>query len=251
MEFILRHSGVPRGSSVLDFGCGDGRHAFQFEKEGFQVTGVDYVQASINTARKSAKDNNTNVRFVCGDCRSKSLGEQFELGVCLYDVIGSYADEHSNAEILENLARHIKVGGYIFLSVMNFELIERRAKHVFSLSTEPDRLLSLPPSDIMERTGNIFNPEYYLLDKGTRIVYRKEQFRKGEELFEELLVRDRRYTMDEIIRMCIAVGLKVEWARFVRSGHWDEELDRDSDKAKEILVMCRKPFPEVLQPSLF
>ena len=28
VEFILRHSGVPSGSSVLDFGCGNGQHSF-------------------------------------------------------------------------------------------------------------------------------------------------------------------------------------------------------------------------------
>jgi hypothetical protein len=51
--------------------------------------------------------------------------------------------------------------------------------------------------------------------------------------------------------MCVAVGLEVVWARFVRAGHWDEPLDRESDKAKEILVMCRKPYPELLQQRLF
>jgi hypothetical protein len=166
-------------------------------------------------------------------------------------VIGSHADGHSNVEILENLARHIKEGGYVFLSVMNMELTERLAKNWFSISANPDKLLSLPPSNIMESSGNVFNPDYYLIDKDKKIVYRKEQFHKGDELFEELLVRDRRYTKEEVIHMCTAVGLKVEWSRFVRAGHWDEPLDRESERAKEILVMCRKPYPESLQQRLF
>ena len=103
----------------------------------------------------------------------------------------------------------------------------------------------------MERSGNVFNPDYYLIDGDTKIVYRKEQFQKGEELFEELLVRDRRYRKEEIVHMCIAAGLMVEWTRFVRAGHWDEPLDRESDRAKEILVMCRKPYQEALQQRLF
>jgi len=166
-------------------------------------------------------------------------------------VIGSYADEQSNFDILQNLVRHIKDGGYVFLSVMNMELTERKAKQWFSPLSDPDKLLSLQPSNIMEKSGNVFNPDYYLIDNVKKIVYRKEQFRKGDELFEEFLVRDRRYTQDEIAHMCRAVGLEVVWTRFVRAGHWDEPLDRDSDKAKEILVMCRKPYPKVLQPKLF
>jgi 2-polyprenyl-3-methyl-5-hydroxy-6-metoxy-1,4-benzoquinol methylase len=252
VEFILRNSGVPSGSSVVDFGCGDGRHAVQFAQCGFNVTGVDYVQASIGAARKSSEEATfKNVKFHNGDCRTTEIGKQFELGICLYDVIGSYADEQSNFDILQNLARHIKDGGYVFLSVMNMELTERKAKQWFSPSSDPDKLLSLKPSNIMEKSGNVFNPDYYLIDNVKRIVYRKEQFRKGDELFEEFLVRDRRYTQDEIAQMCRTVGLEVVWTRFVRAGHWDEPLDRDSDKAKEILVMCRKPYPQVLQPKLF
>lgn len=252
VELILRYSGVPSGSSVLDFGCGDGRHSREFGKQGFYVTAVDYVQKSFGAAYElPGQKSPTNIKFHQGDCRSTKIGIQFELGVCLYDVIGSYADERSNAEILENLAQHIKEGGYVFLSVMNMELTERRAVNWFSISTDPDKLLSLPPSSIMERSGNVFNPKYYLIDRDKRVVYRNEQFNKGKELFGEFLVRDRRYTIEEITHMCIAVGLKVEWSRLVRAGHWDEPLDRGSDKAKEILVMCRKPYQEAFQQRLF
>ena len=131
------------------------------------------------------------------------------------------------------------------------ELTERLAKNWFSISVNPDKLLSLPPSNIMEKSGNVFNPDYYLIDSDKKIVYRKEQFHKVDELFGELLVRDRRYTREEISQMCAAVGLRVEWSRFVRAGHWDEPLDRESDRAKEILIMCRKPYPEALQQRLF
>jgi hypothetical protein len=103
----------------------------------------------------------------------------------------------------------------------------------------------------MEKSGNVFNPDYYLIDRDKKIVYRKEQFREGEEVFEELLVRDRRYTIEEVTYMCTAVGLRVDWSRFVRAGHWDEPLDRESDRAKEILVKCQKPYQKALQQRLF
>ena len=69
----------------------------------------------------------------------------------------------------------------------------------------------------MERSGNVFNPEFYSIDKAQRVVYRKEQFREGETLFEELLVRDRRYTEEEIRTMCVAAGFEVIWTRFVHA----------------------------------
>jgi len=52
------------------------------------------------------------------------------------------------------------------ISVINFELTERSAKHFFSLATDPDKLLTLKPSGTMEKTGNIFDPEHYMIDRG-------------------------------------------------------------------------------------
>jgi hypothetical protein len=123
---------------------------------------------------------------------------------------------------------------------MNLGLTERRAKHLFSIAKEPNKLLALKPSQTMERTGDIFNPDYYMLDSETNIVYRKEQFAEGTSLPAELIVRDRRYRKDDIETMCKVAGLEVLWSRFVRAGHWDEPLEDDSDSAKEILVYCRK-----------
>jgi 2-polyprenyl-3-methyl-5-hydroxy-6-metoxy-1,4-benzoquinol methylase/GNAT superfamily N-acetyltransferase len=252
VELMLTSSGIAAGASVLDFGCGDGRHTLEFARRGYRATGVDYLHESIDTAREALRPElSRNARFHFGDCRTTDIGGEFDLGICLYDVIGSYADNRQNISILANLAKHICPGGHIFISVMNMELTARLAKNWFSISAEPDRLLTLPPSDIMEKSGNIFNPEFYLIDRDEGIVYRKEQFRKGEELFEELLVRDRRYTQDEITQICAVAGLEVIWTRFVCAGNWDGALARESEMAKEILVMCRKAPKENLQKSLF
>jgi hypothetical protein len=93
----------------------------------------------------------------------------------------------------------------------------------------------------METTGDIFDPEHYMIDKETRIVYRKEQFEAGTALPQELLVRDRRYTKEGIETLCHNAGLEVIWTQFVRAGAWNEPSPRDSDHAKEILILCRKP----------
>lgn len=252
VEFIINAAGIQPGASVLDFGCGDGRHVTEFAKREIHAMGVDYIQQSIDAAKDGIDVSTAQfARFHHGDCRSTKMSGNFNVGICLYDVIGSYADPGENMAILKNLADHLAPGGKAFISVMNMELTERIARHWFSISSQPDRLLSLPPSNIMERSGNVFDPDYFMIDRDTRVVYRKEQFREGEELFEELLVRDRRYTRQEIQQMCARVGLNVVWTRLVRAGHWNEPLDDESEKAKEILVMCEKPIPEDLQEKLF
>ena len=74
----------------------------------------------------------------------------------------------------------------------------------------------------MEKTGDIFDPDYYMMDTETKIVYRKEQFSAGFSLPAELIVRDRRYLKGEIENICRTVGLEVVWSKFIRAGHWDD-----------------------------
>jgi 2-polyprenyl-3-methyl-5-hydroxy-6-metoxy-1,4-benzoquinol methylase len=241
VELIIQQCSLQVGDSVVDFGCGRGRHSLELAARGMVAVGVDYVTAFVQSARTEATNRSLdNVAFVEDDCRTVQLGREFNAGICVYDVIGSYADDNQNLRTLTNLVHHVKAGGFILLSVMNYELTERQALHWFSIASEPDKLLRLKPSPTMEKSGNVFKPEHYMIDKDTHIVYRKEQFQQGSSLPEELLVRDKRYTREGIEAMCKEAELEVVWSRFVRAG-WSEELSHDSDKAKEILVLCRKP----------
>jgi len=54
----------------------------------------------------------------------------------------------------------------------------------------------------MEKTGNIFDPDFYMIERNTNVVYRKEQFSEGTTLTAELIVRDRRYRQGEIESLC-------------------------------------------------
>lgn len=238
--WIMEWCGVDPGGSVLDFGCGAGRHAIELARSGLQVTGVDYVRAFVDKAESMARQQRVSgTRFVGADCRDVQLDERFDAALCLYDVVGTYADREENSRILANLASHLKPGGFALLSVMNLALTRRRARHVFSMRREPNRLLTLRPSRIMETTGDVFDPDFYMLDEDDNVAYRKEQFTEGQDLPAELIVRDRRFSRAEIEAMCREAALDVVWTRFVRAGRWDAPLDEHDDRAKEILVLCR------------
>ncbi|NGZ25316.1 MAG: GNAT family N-acetyltransferase [Magnetococcales bacterium] len=236
-EFIIEHCQLVAGQTVLDLGCGIGRHAHALASQGLMVTGIDYIEKLIEKAKKNHIEN---LKFQCDDCRQVDLQQQFDVVLCLYDVIGSYAKEEDNKDIILNIVRHLKIGGYALMSVMNFELTQSVAKHYFSLEKDYDRLLDLKPSMIMEKTGDVFNPDYFMIEKESRIVYRREQFQMGNRLPEEFIVRDKRYTEEEITKLCASCGLKVLWSRFVRAGQWQLPLQNIDPKAKEILLLCRK-----------
>lgn len=239
-KFIAHICSLTSGNSILDFGCGIGRHAIALAEMTYDVNGVDYIPDFIDRANKDSKKRNLNAVFTVGDCRNISMNRTYDLIICLYDVIGTYIDNSQNIEVLHNIYRHLKPGGKAVISVMNYDLTERLAKNKFSILSEPNKLLELPASQIMERTGDIFNPDYYIIDPDTQVTYRKEQFSSGSSLPVELIVRDRRFRKDEIERLCKDAGLIVIWSRFVRSGHWDLALNHDDNHAKEILLFCKK-----------
>lgn len=238
VQFLLRECGLKSGMSLIDFGCGIGRHSNALALQGIHVVGVDYVKSNIIRAQDKAPKGQ-NVKFLEGDCRTIELGT-YDAAICLYDVIGSYVLQESNQMILNNIAKHLKLQGIAIISVMNFDLTNSTATNKFSFSEEPNKLLNLSPSTIMEQTGDVFQPDFLMVDEETHVIYRREQFTTGQDLPKELLVRDRRFTMDEIIEMCENAGLQVLLARYVSATNWEKSLSITDPHAKEILLKCKK-----------
>lgn len=240
IDYILTKVSLNKESKILDLGCGQGRHSIELFRAGYQnILGVDFSESNIEKARIAAQENQTSVTFIPADARRFNLGYKFDCILCLYDVIGSFRKAEDNQRIIRSIKRNLKKGGHAIISVMNMELTEFNALHVESISQNPDALLKLPPSATMEASGNIFKPEYYLINTDDGLVYRKEQFTSGDDIFAEYLVADKRYKKTEIIKLAEAEGLKVIDSRYVQAGRWDTSLSSTDSKAKEILLILK------------
>lgn len=239
VDFIYRECNLSDNMTVYDFGCGIGRHSISLAKKRLNVIGVDYIKNNVNVAISKSKGLE-NVSFINDDCRSVRFDKKADAIICLYDVIGSFADESENIKIIKNIYDNLKNGGTAIITVMNYEMTCFYAKHKFKFSVEPNALLNLAASQTMEKTGDVFNPDYYLVDEETKIVYRKERFDCGSEIPAELFVRDKRYEMKEIIDICEDIGFKVDFARYVNARNWNNNLDSIDKSAKEILLKCSK-----------
>src|SRR6266540_2114037 len=53
--------------SILDVGCGAGKHSVNLAKRGFNVIAIDLTLAGLKAARKWAQENGVRVHFVQGD----------------------------------------------------------------------------------------------------------------------------------------------------------------------------------------
>lgn len=242
IDVFIEYSSPTAGQLIFDYGCGAGRHSIELAKRGFRVLGIDFVPSLIETAQQNpfAIEQKNNVRFECADIRHFKSEEKADQAICLYDVVGSFAADSENKKLLENIFANLKPGGHLLVSVMNGELTASLAIHK-ATNNLAEKLLQLEPSNIMQSTGNVFDPNYYLWDEKNEVAYRKEQF-SGETIAPcELIVRDRRYSSKSLINILQEVGFDVCKLKFVRLGNWRDDLDAVDSKAKEILILCKRP----------
>lgn len=123
---------------VLDVGCGNGSMlALPLAQRGFQVTGIDIDERSIEHAKQLAKEH-PNATFVCGDVAELKTGK-FDV-VILAEVLEHMTEPHT---LLADSAKHLNESGIVIITVPNgygeFE-IDSRLFHLLRLQRIVDAL---------------------------------------------------------------------------------------------------------------
>ena len=99
-------------ASLLDIGCGTGKHLKFFKEKGFNVAGVDLSESMISEAKKHLGQDED---LCCGKASEFNLGRKFDVIVSLFHVM-SYQTENSELEkVFNNVHNHLNEGGlFIF-----------------------------------------------------------------------------------------------------------------------------------------
>lgn len=223
--------------NIIDIGCGTARHLACLKDNGYKnICGFDFSQNLIQQALKEQPDLENHL--FTKDVRELRLNKKADVILCLYDVIGSFPKESENIKIIKAAKRNLKKGGIFICSVMNMELTESLCKYKFDIYKNPKELFKLKASQIMQQTGNIFNPENFIIDKKSKLVFRKEMFKGDGFLDSEYIIRDKRYTKKEIVNLLESQGFSILEARYVRAGRFEEALAATDKSAKEILIVA-------------
>lgn len=111
------------GSSLLDVGCGRGRHAVEFASRGYRVTGLDLSKRSLEAARERAKSAEVDVRFLRGDMRDP-LPEAFDRVVNLFTAFGYFEAPEEHQRALDAMAGSVDRDGWFVQDFLNAEYVE-------------------------------------------------------------------------------------------------------------------------------
>lgn len=122
VEFLALCTGLNAEKSVLDLGCGDGRHCFAMMDQGFSVLGVDRSPHQLGMAKERNAKRMRKAEFTAGDFRYLKLDRQFDVVTCLGSSFG-YFSEEENLRCLESMREYVKPGGTVVLQSFNRDFV--------------------------------------------------------------------------------------------------------------------------------
>ena len=97
-----------RSNTILDAGCGIGRHTIKLGELGFNVLGIDSSPLYIKVAQEEAESKKlSNVSFFVRDVRNINFSNEFDGVISLWSSFG-YFDDETNFEIIKNFYNGIK-----------------------------------------------------------------------------------------------------------------------------------------------
>jgi len=215
IDFLIEELALPKGSRILDIGCGTGRHSIELAKRGYTMIGVDISSGMLAEADAAAKDEGVEIELVNANAAEYRSEPVFDAAICLCEgafcLLGEGDDPYErDLTILQNIFATLKPGAKFIMTALN--------------GCMPIRQYTQEDID-----RGIFDPvtlvETHLMEK--------------DDSEGILIVRERSYTPPELVLLFRIAGFKVENVWGGTAGNWGKRpLDLDE---MEVMVIARKP----------
>lgn len=108
---LIEKIGIKAAGSLLDIGCGTGKHAAEFIECGYEVFGVDLSSEML----RIAKENVPNCKFKRGRAEDFTIDKQFGIVASLFHVMSYQTSNKELYNSFANIYKHLKPDGlFIF-----------------------------------------------------------------------------------------------------------------------------------------
>lgn len=108
--------------SVLDVGCGGGRHSILLQERGLSVTGVDISEELLDLAKSrwaARHPGHDGPTWVCEDMRDLSSQGPFAAAILLDESLGVFEDDADHLRTLSTIADRLRPGGRVVVELFN------------------------------------------------------------------------------------------------------------------------------------
>jgi SAM-dependent methyltransferase len=223
VDFVLEELKLAPGCSILDVGCGTGRHTVELARRGYKVTGVDISAGMLAVAERAAKEAGVKVELVRTDATNFKSAKQFDAAICLcegaFGLLGSsdHPLEHEVA-ILRSIHNAVKKEARIIVTLLSaFKMIREYSQgDVESGKFDPVMMVEVHPIEWNTAEG-------------------KWDTTEGKK---SVLVRERGYVPTELYMIFGEAGFQVEHIWGGTAGDWGRRRIKLDEF--EIMVVARK-----------
>jgi SAM-dependent methyltransferase len=145
VDFLWDALQLQPGMTLLDVGCGPGRHALEFARRGLDVLGVDIAKTFVDLANGSAHQERLSARFEVLDARSMTFDRQFDVVISLcqggFGLVGRSEDGQADGAVLDRMRIALRPDGRLALSAFSayFQLRHLEAHDTFDAVTGVNR----------------------------------------------------------------------------------------------------------------
>lgn len=195
----------PGAKSILDLGCGTGRHDILLAEKGYSVTGVDRSEEmlAVANANLSASALTSTLIFLHGDIRSIRLRNQSDIVVSLFHVMSYQTSNDELNAAFASARANLKQGGvFIFDCWYGPAVLTDRPSVRMKQLEDEDIFVMRTAEPLMHPNENVVDVNYTVLirDKASQRVDELKETHRMRYLFRpevEFLLAENRLSLIE------------------------------------------------------
>jgi len=115
VDFLLGELHLQSGQHLLDIPCGFGRHAIEFAKRGYKVTGVDISATFVNDLAEKINSEKLDINVIRADILKVDLNDTFSGAICLGNSFG-YFNFDKMKLFIEKVSSCLEMGGRFIIN---------------------------------------------------------------------------------------------------------------------------------------
>lgn len=184
IDGVLALTGVTT-QTVLDLGCGPGRHAIPLAARGLQVTAVDLSSLLLERAQHRASQAGVSVEWLRADMREFSRPAAFDLVISMWTSFGYFDNPEDDLQVLRVCHAALRPGGALLLDVVGKEYVVRNIEPVHLTEYDDGDILIERP--VLEAGMTRYSNEWLLI-RGQRVERANwhHNLYSGQELADRL-----------------------------------------------------------------
>lgn len=215
-----------KAKTVLDLTCGAGSQVFHLLKCGLRVTGSDISKGMLKIAKKKAKQEKIDIKFLRGDMRTTHPGH-FDAVITIFNAIG-HLTKTDFSKTIRNIHRNLNSGGIYVFDIINLNYVLDK-DNIMKMSLE--RMGKSGNTKIRELQHSIIDNRGILI---SHTIFYTQKPKQTPKVASKNTITLQLYTVHELKKILNKNGFKVVEVCGIDGSRFNEK------KTERIVITAKK-----------